>query len=224
MPRSIPLALLLAAVLATVAPPARGATAPVPAPATAAGDTSTAVVLETARGRIVIRLADGAAPRTCANFRRLVAQGFYDSTCFHRVIAGFMIQGGDPNSRDADPFNDGEGGPGWTVPAEIGLPHLRGSVAMARLPDAVNRERASNGSQFFICVADRPDLDRGGYTVFGQVVSGLETVDAIVALGAIPGIARTQSGPNPERLALVRRARLEPLAKWVKPAAAAPAR
>jgi len=213
MPRLLRFVLVLAVALGA-APLHAGAAPPAGAP-----DTTTAVVLETAQGRIVIRFSDREAPLTCANFRRLVATGFYDSTCFHRVIEGFMIQGGDPNSRDADPFNDGEGGPGWTVPAEIGLPHLRGSVAMARMPDSVNPSRASNGSQFFICVTDRPDLDRGGYTVFGQVVSGLETVDRIVALAKVPGIARTQSGPNPERLALIRTARLEPLEKWLKPAA-----
>lgn len=196
-------------------------------PASAAGPgappADSVVVLDTAQGRIVVRLARGRAPRTSANFRRLVATGFYDGTYFHRVVPGFMIQGGDPNSRDDDPFNDGQGGPGWTVPAEIGLPHVRGAVAAARLPDAVNPERASSGSQFFVCVADRPDLDRGGYTVFGQVIAGLDVVDRIVALAKVEGIARLASGPNPEKLALVRRAWLEPAPKAAKsprPAAA----
>lgn len=214
--RSLPLVLAFGVSALLPAVPRAGAAAP--APAVAATDTSTVAVLETVKGRIVIQLFDRDAPRTCANFRRLVNQGFYDTTYFHRVIEGFMIQGGDPNCRDADPFNDGEGGPGWTVPAEIGRRHLRGSVAMARLPDAVNRERASNGSQFFICVADRPDLD-GSYTVFGQVISGLDAVDRIVALARVEGIARTQSGPNPEKLALIRTARLEPRPKSSAPKA-----
>ncbi len=192
--------LVLAAILGAAAgPPA----------CTAAASPDSLVVLDTARGRIVIRLASREAPRTCANFRRLVATGFYDSTCFHRVVPGFMIQGGDPNTRDDNPFNDGRGGPGYVVPAEIGLKHLRGAVAMARLPDAVNPAKDSNGSQFFICLADRPDLDRGGYTVFGRVVSGMDTVDRIAALADTPGIARLVSGPDPGKLALVRRARLE---------------
>jgi cyclophilin family peptidyl-prolyl cis-trans isomerase len=181
------------------------------------------VVLETAEGRIVIRLAAKEAPRTAANFRRLVATGFYDGTCFHRVIPGFMIQGGDPLSRDADPFNDGLGGPGYTQPAEIALPHVRGAVAMARMPDAVNPAKESNGSQFFVCVADRPDLDRGGYTVFGRVISGMEVADRIAALANTPGIARNQNGPNPQQLALVKRARLEPAPKPLKKPAARPA-
>lgn len=191
--------------------------APVPAAASAARPSSPAadsvVVLETAEGRMVIRLATKEAPRTAANFRRLVATGFYDGTCFHRVIPGFMIQGGDPLSRDADPFNDGLGGPGYTLPAEIALPHVRGAVAMARMPDAVNPAKESNGSQFFVCVADRPDLDRGGYTVFGRVISGMEVADRIAALANTPGIARNQNGPNPQQLALVKRALLEPAPK-----------
>lgn len=197
---------------------------PAPAAASAARPSAPApdsvVVLETAEGRIVIRLATKEAPRTAANFRRLVATGFYDGTCFHRVIPGFMIQGGDPLSRDADPFNDGLGGPGYTLPAEIGLPHVRGAVAMARMPDAVNPAKESNGSQFFVCVADRPDLDRGGYTVFGRVISGMEAADRIAALANTPGIARNQNGPNPQQLALVKRARLEPAPK---PAVSKPA-
>lgn len=191
--------------------------APVPAAASAARPSSPAadsvVVLETAEGRMVIRLATKEAPRTAANFRRLVATGFYDGTCFHRVIPGFMIQGGDPLSRDANPFNDGLGGPGYTLPAEIALPHVRGAVAMARMPDAVNPAKESNGSQFFVCVADRPDLDRGGYTVFGRVISGMEVADRIAALANTPGIARNQNGPNPQQLALVKRALLEPAPK-----------
>ena len=208
------LAVLAFASAASFAP----ASAAAPRLAPAAADS--VVVLDTAEGRIVIRLATREAPRTTANFRQLVAKGFYDGTYFHRVIPGFMIQGGDPNSRDADPFNDGQGGPGWTVPAEIGLPHVRGAVATARMPDAVNPARESNGSQFFICVADRPDLDRGGYTVFGRVIAGMDAVDRLVALANKPGIARTMSGPDPQQFALVKRAWLEPAPRRpAKPAA-----
>ena len=104
------------------------------------------------QGRMVVRLSDR-APRHRDNFKRLVAEGFYDSTLFHRVIDGFMIQGGDPLSRDADPYNDGGGGPGYTVPAELdaeGLFHQRGALAAARQGDNVNPERASSGSQFYL--------------------------------------------------------------------------
>lgn len=209
-------------------PPAKPAaiSAPATAPATANAGPMV-VVLDTAKGKIVIQLADKDAPKTSANFVKLVKRGFYDGTTFHRVIPGFMIQGGDPNSKDGNIFNDGQGGPGYTVPAEIKLPHLRGSIAMARMPDQVNPKRESSGCQFFICVADRKDLDRGGYTVFGRVISGMETVDAIVALANLKDIGRTAAGPNPGTLALIRKATLEPLSKYVSapaaPTAAAPA-
>jgi len=180
-------------------------------------------VLETVLGNIVIKFSDRDAPKTAANFKKLVKQGFYDGTCFHRVIPGFMIQGGDPNSRDADPGNDGIGGPGYTVPAEIKLKHVRGAVATARQGDQVNPAKASSGSQFFIDVAAQPSLDQGGYTVFGQVIQGMDVVDKIVALGADPATPQGGAGPNPGKKALVRKARLEPLSKYEKPAAAAPA-
>jgi peptidylprolyl isomerase/peptidyl-prolyl cis-trans isomerase B (cyclophilin B) len=159
---------------------ATGAKAAATKPAAAAEPKT--VVLQTNLGNIVLRLRPDAAPKTCANFRKLVAEKFYDGTCFHRVIAGFMIQGGDPNSKDRDPSNDGLGGPNYTVPAEIKLPHLRGSVATARLGDAQNPERASSGSQFFIDVAAQPSLDAGGYTVFAEVVEGMDVVDKIAAM------------------------------------------
>src|SRR5215470_10681211 len=123
-------------------------------------------VLETVLGKIVIKFHEKDAPKTVANFKSLVKKGFYDGTYFHRVIPGFMIQGGDPNTKNADPNDDGMGGPGYTVPAEIKLKHLRGSVATARTGDAVNPAKASSGSQFFIDVAAQPSLDAGGYTVF----------------------------------------------------------
>jgi cyclophilin family peptidyl-prolyl cis-trans isomerase len=179
------------------------------------------VVLETVLGDIVIKLNDAEAPKTAANFRKLVSTKFYDGTCFHRVIPGFMIQGGDPNSKDADPSNDGVGGPGYTVPAEIKLKHMRGSVATARQGDQVNPKRDSSGSQFFIDLAPQPSLDAGGYTVFGEVISGMETVDKIAALANEPGVASAGGGgANPQKKALVKRAYTAPMSKYVKPAAA----
>jgi peptidyl-prolyl cis-trans isomerase B (cyclophilin B) len=89
-----------------------------------------------------------------------------------------MIQGGDPNTKGQDQSTYGKGSPGYTLPAEISLPHDRGAVAMARLPDSVNPNRDSNGSQFYICVAPCPTLD-GQYTVFGQVISGMDVADHI---------------------------------------------
>jgi len=136
------------------------------------------VVLQTNLGNVVIELNDVAAPRTCGNFRKLVSSGFYNHTIFHRVIPHFMIQGGDPNSKGDDRRTYGLGDPGYSLPAEIKLPHVTGAVAMARLPDATNPHRDSNGSQFYICVQDCPSLD-GQYTVFGQVIRGMDTVTKI---------------------------------------------
>jgi cyclophilin family peptidyl-prolyl cis-trans isomerase len=170
------------------------------------------VVLETVLGDIVIELHPNDAPQTVANFTKLVKQGFYDSLTFHRVAPGFVIQGGDPDSRDANPFNDGQGGPGYTVPAEIKAKHVKGAVAMARKPDDVNPERASSGSQFYIALKDLPQLD-GAYTVFGQVVIGWGTIDSIVALSARNDIVRQGNNWNPGTLAMIRHARLLPAAK-----------
>ena len=178
-------------------------------------------VLETAQGTIVIKFHPADAPKTVANFKKLVRAKFYDGTYFHRVIPRFMIQGGDPNSRNADPNDDGVGDPGYTVPAEIKGRHLRGSVATARLGDQGNPNKESSGSQFFIDVAPQPSLDAGGYTVFGEVISGMDAVDKIVALGNDPATPRGGAGPNPGAKALIKKATLEPLSKYEKPASAA---
>jgi cyclophilin family peptidyl-prolyl cis-trans isomerase len=201
------------AAAATKEPAAKAAAAQ----ATAGGQVA---VLETAQGTIVIKFHEKDAPKTVANFKKLVQSKFYDGTYFHRVIPGFMIQGGDPNTKNADPNDDGTGGPGYTVPAEIKLPHLRGSVATARQGDQVNPKKDSSGSQFFICVAPQPSLDRGGYTVFGEVIAGMDAVDKIVALAKDPTVTQGQAGPNPMKKALVTKATLEPLSKYEKPAAA----
>lgn len=131
-------------------------------------------VLQTSMGNVEIALDKDAAPLTSANFEKLVKQGFYDNLTFHRIIPGFVIQGGDPSG-------DGTGGPGYTVPAEIKLKHKRGSIATARTGDQINPSRASSGSQFYIALADLPMLD-DQYTVFGQVISGMEIVDKIAAV------------------------------------------
>jgi cyclophilin family peptidyl-prolyl cis-trans isomerase len=139
------------------------------------------VVIKTSMGDITVQLADDKAPKHAANFRKLAKEGFYAGTTFHRVIPGFMIQGGDPNSKGDDRLKDGLGGPGYTIDAEIGLKHERGVIAAARQGDAVNPLRKSNGSQFYITVAPAPFLD-GQYSVFGKVVKGMEVVDKIVAV------------------------------------------
>ena len=137
-----------------------------------------AVVLEMADlGSIRIELLPEIAPATVAHFKKLVSEGFYDDTTFHRVIPGFMIQGGDPLTRNNDPRDDGRGGPGYAIADEFSAyPHVRGTVSMAN-----TGSQGSGGSQFFIVHEDSPHLD-GGFTVFGRVVDGLETVDAVTKL------------------------------------------
>ncbi len=181
----------------------------------ARGAREQALVLETAVGTLAIQLFPAGAPRTVANIRKLASEGFYDGLTFHRVVPGFVIQGGDPNSRDENPFNDGQGGPGYTLPAEIGRRHEQGAVAMARKADAENPARESNGSQFYIALRDLPHLD-GGYTVFGRVIAGWETVERLAALAKLQDIARVGNNANPGKHALIKRARLEPLAPWLK--------
>lgn len=159
------------------------ASAPSPAPAPTAPKPvgEQVAVVETKLGRITIELDPLAAPLTVANFEKLVGEGYYNGTTFHRVIPDFMIQGGDPNSKGEDRAIYGKGGPDYTLQAEIKLKHKRGSVAMARLPNNVNPLKSSNGSQFYICIIDCPFLD-GEYTVFGKVISGMEVVDRISML------------------------------------------
>lgn len=145
---------------------------------TARGKESDIVILETSMGDIKIELYSKEAPEHCKNFKKLVSQGFYDGTTFHRVIPGFMIQGGDPNSKDNDRSNDGQGGPGYTIKAEIKLKHEFGSVAGARMPDQVNPNRESSGSQFYIVTGEASHLD-GQYTVFGKVIEGMDVAKSI---------------------------------------------
>jgi len=144
------------------------------------------VVVVTNKGEIVIELDGDAAPMHTDNFVKLVEERFYVGTTFHRVEPGFLIQGGDPNSKDSNRANDGTGGPDYRLDAEIKLLHKKGSVGAARLGDRVNPERQSNGSQFYICLRDLPALDAGGYTVFGQVVSGLDVAEKIANVEADP--------------------------------------
>lgn len=131
------------------------------------------VIMETSMGNMTIELYEKDAPLHVANFKKLVNSKFYEGTTFHRVIPGFMIQGGDPNSKDNDRSNDGQGGPGYTIPAEIKQKHERGSVAGARLGDAQNPKRESSGSQFYIVTGEASHLD-GQYTVFGKIIKGLD--------------------------------------------------
>jgi len=133
--------------------------------------------IKTSMGEIKIEFMPDVAPNHVENFKKLARSGFYDGTTFHRVIPGFMIQGGDPNSKSDNRAVHGTGGPGYTVDAEFSdVKHARGIVSMARSSDP-----NSAGSQFFIVVRDSPHLDRQ-YTVFGKVTSGLDVVDQIVTV------------------------------------------
>jgi cyclophilin family peptidyl-prolyl cis-trans isomerase len=136
------------------------------------------VVIETSMGDITIELYEADAPLHVKNFKKLVTSKFYEGTTFHRVINGFMIQGGDPNSKDDDRSNDGIGGPGYTIPAEIKLRHEKGSLAAARLGDAQNPKKESSGSQFYIVTGEASHLD-GQYSVYGKVIKGLDIADKI---------------------------------------------
>ncbi len=139
---------------------------------------TTKAVLETKFGNITLKFFPEVAPGHVKNFLDLAKKGFYDGTTFHRVIPGFMIQGGDPNTKDASASRarHGTGGPGYTIKAEFNdTSHKRGIVSMARSQDP-----NSAGSQFFICVADATFLDRQ-YSAFGRVVRGMEVADKIVS-------------------------------------------
>ena len=135
------------------------------------------VVIKTDFGDIKFSLLPDIAPETVRNFVTLAKKGFYDGTLFHRVIPGFMIQGGDPNTKNSDKSAWGQGGPGYNLKAEFSSrSHLRGIVSMARANDP-----DSAGSQFFIVTSDSTFLDRQ-YTVFGEVVDGIQVADKIVNL------------------------------------------
>lgn len=177
----------------------------------------TYAVIETEFGNMKVELYDS-TPIHKENFIKLAKEGFYDDLLFHRVIKGFMIQGGDPKSRGAEPSARlGGGGPGYTIEAEIGSPHFKGTLAAARTGNASNPEKRSSGSQFYVVqgspqseaqlastakrkgitytdsqrkkyaeVGGRPDLDME-YTVFGEVVEGMDVIDKLAAVETAPG-------------------------------------
>lgn len=134
--------------------------------------------IQTKFGDIALEFFPDAAPKTVENFKKLAGSGFYDGTLFHRIVPGFVIQGGDPNTKSiSNKGRWGTGGPGWTVKAEFNKnKHSRGALSMARSQDP-----NSAGSQFFIVLKDSNFLD-GQYTVFGKVTSGMDIVDKIAAL------------------------------------------
>ncbi len=154
-------------------------------------------VLETSKGRIVLEFWENEAPKTVKNFKKLAEDKFYDGTAFHRIVAGFMVQGGDPKSKDAKLENEwGTGDPGYKIQAEFnGHSHQRGVISMARSADP-----DSAGSQFFIVLGDASFLD-GKYTAFGKLIEGEEALAAIAGTPVIMSPGGERSKPT-ERVEL----------------------
>jgi peptidyl-prolyl cis-trans isomerase B (cyclophilin B) len=149
---------------------------------------SDVAVIETSAGRMVVEFWADVAPQTVENFKKLAGKGFYDGTCFHRIVKGFMIQGGDPLTKDPRQESSwGTGGPGYKIKAEFSdRAHVRGVLSMAR-----SQHPDSAGSQFFICLADARFLD-GQYTAFGRLVQG---DDVLGSIGDTP-VTRGPGGEN----------------------------
>ncbi len=145
--------------------------------ATAPAEGDEIAVLQTNRGRIVLKFFPDKAPKHVEAFKKLSRDGYYDGTRFHRVIPGFMIQGGDPNSKSDDRSRHGSGGPGYQLPREFNdIPHTPGILSAARTSDP-----DSAGSQFFLMHKTSSHLDRQ-YSVYGQVIEGMDVVETIVNL------------------------------------------
>jgi peptidyl-prolyl cis-trans isomerase B (cyclophilin B) len=197
------------------APPAEAAqTVAFETPARTSGPREEAVLAIRGLGEIRFELLADAAPETVEHFKKLATTGFFDGTTFHRVIPDFMIQGGDPQTRDRDPRNDGKGGPGYTIRDEFSdVSHARGVVSIA------NRGHPNTGgSQFFIVVSDSPHLD-GKYSAFGRVTSGMEIADQIAST---PRDEYGRYGPpdRPLEDVVVESVRIEPVKAAPDPAAA----
>ena len=152
-------------------------------------DSNEVAVIKTSEGDMVVQFWTDAAPNAVENFKKLARQGFYDGTIFHRIVKGFMIQGGDPNSKDQAKENSyGEGGPGYNIKAEFNdHGHERGVISMARGPDP-----DSAGSQFFICLAPVRRLDHQ-YTTFGKLIKG---DDALEKIGDTPVTRNSMGEPS----------------------------
>ena len=161
-------------------------------------------VIKTSEGDIVVQFWNDTAPNTIENFKKLARSGFYDGTIFHRIVKRFMIQGGDPNSKDpAKESSYGEGGPGYKIKAEFNdRSHERGVISMARSSDP-----DSAGSQFFICLASVPRLDHQ-YTTFGRVIKG---DDVLGKIGDTP-VTRSSSGESskPTKRAVIESIKIVP--------------
>lgn len=166
-------------------------------------------VFQTSLGELVLAFWPEDAPNTVENFKSLARRGFYDGTCFHRVVKGFMIQGGDPLTKDLDQQDLwGTGDPGYALKAEFhNRPHVRGVISMAR-----GEDKDSAGSQFFICLGDARFLD-GNYTAFGELVQGDEVLEAI---GDVPVEAAPDGEMSrPTQRVEVERVRIAPASAFI---------
>ncbi len=162
------------------------------------GNTETVAVIQSDQGELVIRFWPDVAPKTVENFQKLANEEYYDGTAFHRIINGFMIQGGDPLTRDdAQKAKWGTGGPGYQIDAEFNdRKHVRGVISMARSQDP-----NSAGSQFFICLADVPQLDNK-YTAFGELVAGDDVLEKLAQSEVQHNQARTEKSVPVERVGI----------------------
>ncbi|MDR3404252.1 MAG: peptidylprolyl isomerase [Chthoniobacter sp.] len=131
--------------------------------------------------QVAIEFYESDAPLTVENFKKLARKRFYNGQSFHRVFPDILVQSGDPLSKGRDRAKIGTGGPGYTLPPEIHRKHTKGAIAAGRLGDKINPGRLSNGSQFLICLAPMPSYD-GQYTVFGNVIWGLDALNAMSEL------------------------------------------
>ena len=186
-------------------------TAPAPAPVPAKEQ----AVIKTSKGEITVEFWDDVAPKTVANFKKLAKEGFYNGTAFHRIIKGFMIQGGDPNTKD--PSKEGVygmGDPGYKIKAEFNeKKHERGVLSMARSMDP-----DSAGSQFFICLDPAPSLDRQ-YTGFGRVVKG---EDVLLKIGDTPVASNGRERSKPTERVTVENVKIISAPESAAPSAPAP--
>ena len=187
------------------------ATAPAPAPVPAKEQ----AVIKTSKGEMTVEFWDDVAPKTVANFKKLAKEGFYNGTAFHRIIKGFMIQGGDPNTKD--PSKEGVygmGDPGYKIKAEFNeKKHERGVLSMARSMDP-----DSAGSQFFICLDPAPSLDRQ-YTGFGRVVKG---EDVLLKIGDTPVASNGRERSKPTERVTVENVKIISAPESAAPSAPAP--
>lgn len=147
-------------------------------------------LIKTAYGEMTIAFWPDVAPKTVENFKKLARSGYYDGTAFHRIIKGFMVQGGCPNTKAGESGMPGTGGPGWKVKAEFNKkPHVRGVISMARSSDP-----DSAGSQFFLCHGNAGFLD-GKYTAFGELVKGDDVLEKIANVPTSQGGGGEKSTP-----------------------------